>query len=97
MRPQGSMQLFLEASDELGPSVRNDGLQHTFQAHDARNIQLNVLLSPVEGVHQNEMSRLGKSVDDYPDGVKLATGERQAHNEIHIDVFQFPCRNTQRL
>jgi hypothetical protein len=30
-----------------------------------RNIQFYVLLSPVEGVHQNEMSRLGKSVDDF--------------------------------
>jgi hypothetical protein len=43
------------------------------------------------------MSRLGKSVDDYPDGVKLAAGERQTHNEIHTDVFPFPDRNTRRL
>jgi hypothetical protein len=66
------------------------------QTQDARNIQLNVLLSPVEGVQQNEMSKLGKSVDDYLDGVKLAAGERQTHNEIHVDVFPFPGRNTQR-
>jgi hypothetical protein len=97
MRPQESMQLLLEASDELGPSVRNDGLQHTMQAQDVRNIQLNVLLSPAEGVHLNEMSRLGKSVNDYPNGVKLVAGDRQAHNEIHIDVFPISGRNTQRL
>jgi hypothetical protein len=53
-----------------------------------------VLLRPVEGVHQNEMSRIGKSVDDYPNGVKLVAGERQAHNEIHTDVFPFLDRNT---
>jgi hypothetical protein len=46
------------------------------QTQDARNIQLGVLFSPVAGVHWNEMSGLGKSVDDYLDGVKLAAGER---------------------
>jgi hypothetical protein len=76
MHSQRSIQLLPEASDELGPSVRNDGLQHTIHTQDARNIQLSVLLSPVEGVHRNEMSRLGKSVDDYPNGVKLVAGER---------------------
>jgi hypothetical protein len=69
------MQLLLEASDKLGPSVRNDGLQYPMQTQDVRNIQLN----------------------DYPNGVKLAAGERQAHNEIHTNVFPFPGRNTQRL
>jgi hypothetical protein len=91
------MQLLPEASDELGPSVKNDGLRHIMQTQDAKNIQLNVLLSPVEGVHQNKMSRLGNSVDDYPNRVKLVAGERQAHNEIHTDAFSFPCRNTQRF
>jgi hypothetical protein len=91
------MQLLPEASDELGTSIKNDGLQHTMQTQDARTIQLSVLFSPVEGVHWNEMSRLGKLVDDYPNGVKLAAGERQAHNEIRTDVFPFPGRNTQRL
>jgi hypothetical protein len=70
------VQLLSEVSDELGPSFRNDGLWHTMQTQDARNIQLSILLSPVEGVHRNEMSRLGKSIDDYSDGVKLAAGER---------------------
>jgi hypothetical protein len=87
----------LGASNELGTSVRNDGLWHNMQAQDARNIQLGMLLSPIEGVHRNEMSRLGKSVDDYPNGVKLVAGERWSHNEIHTDVFLFPGRNTQRL
>jgi hypothetical protein len=80
-------------SDKLGPSVRNDGLQHTMQTHDASNIQLSVLLSPVEGVHLNNMSRLGKLINDYPDGVKLASGERQTHNKIYADVFPFLGRN----
>jgi hypothetical protein len=91
------MQLLSEVSDELGPSVRNDGLRHTMQAHDARNIKFSVLLGPVEGVHWNVMIRLGKSVDDHPNGVKLAIGEGQTHNEIHTDVFPFPGTNTQRL
>jgi hypothetical protein len=43
------------------------------------------------------MSGLGKSVDNYPDGAKLAAGERQTHNEIHTDIFPFPGRNIQRL
>jgi hypothetical protein len=67
------------------------------QIQDVRNIQLDVLFSHVEGMHWNEMSRLVKSVDDYPNGVKLAAGERQTHNEIHTDVFPFSGRNTQRL
>jgi hypothetical protein len=67
------------------------------QTHDVRNIQLGVLFSHVEGVHWNEMSRLGKSVNDYPDGVKLVARERQTHNEIHTDVFSFLGRNTHRL
>jgi hypothetical protein len=86
--------LLLEASDELGTSIRNDGLRHTIQTQDARNIQLDILFSHIEGVHRNEMCRLGESVDDYPNGVKLAVGERQSHNEIHTDVFPFPGRNT---
>jgi hypothetical protein len=43
------------------------------------------------------MSRLGKSVDDYPNGVKLVASERQTHNKIQTDVFPLPGRNTQRL
>jgi hypothetical protein len=43
------------------------------------------------------MSELGKPIDDYLDGVKLAAGERQAHNEIHTDGFLFLGRNTKRL
>jgi hypothetical protein len=97
MRPQGSIQLLLEASYELGTSIRNDSLQHSMQTQDVRNIQLGILFSPVASVHWDEMSGLGKSVDDDPDGVKLAAGERQTHNEIHTDVFPFLGRNTQRL
>jgi hypothetical protein len=91
------MQLFLETSNELGPSVRNECLGHTMQTQDASNIQFDILLSPVVGVHQNEMSKLGKPIDDYPNGVKLAGRERQTHNEIHADVFPFSTRNIQRL
>jgi hypothetical protein len=43
------------------------------------------------------MSGLGKSVNDYPNGVKLAAGERQTHNEIDTDVFPFPDMNTHGL
>jgi hypothetical protein len=51
MRPQGSMQLLLEASYELGTSIKNDSLRHTMQTQDVRNIQLGILFSPVIGVH----------------------------------------------
>jgi hypothetical protein len=44
------------------------------QTQDASNIQL--LLNPIVGVHQNEMSRLGKPINDYPDGGKLVGRER---------------------
>jgi hypothetical protein len=97
MRPQGSMQLLPKASYELGTSIRNNDLWHTMQTQDVRNIQLSVLFSPVTGVHWNEMSELGKLINDYPDGVKLVASERHTHNEIHTDVFPFLGRNTQRL
>jgi hypothetical protein len=42
------------------------------------------------------MIEFGKSVDDYSNGVKLVTGERQLHNKIDINVFPFLNRNTQR-
>jgi hypothetical protein len=91
------MQLLPEMGHKLGPSIRNDGLGHTMQTQDASNIQFSILLIHVVGVHQNEMSSLGKLVDDYLDGVKLVGRERQTHNEIHVDVFPFPVRNIQRL
>jgi hypothetical protein len=75
MRPQVSMQPLPEVRDELGTSVRNDGLWHTMQAQDARNIQFSILLGPIEGVHQNGMSGLGKSVNNHPKGVKLTVNE----------------------
>jgi hypothetical protein len=65
-----------ETSYELGTSIRNDGLRHTMQTRDAKNIQLDILFSLVAGVHWNEVSGLGKLVDDYPDGVKLVAGGR---------------------
>jgi hypothetical protein len=91
------MQLLPEMSNKLESSVRNDGLRHIMQTQDVSNIQFTVLLSPVVGVHRNEMSRLGKPINDYPDGVKLAGREKQTHNKIHADIFSFPSRNVQRL
>jgi hypothetical protein len=91
------MQLLLEMSDKLGSWVEIDGLGHTMQTHDAGNVQLSVLLSPIVGVHQNEMSRLSEPINDLPYGIKLAGRERQTHNEIHVDVFPFSSRNIQRL
>jgi hypothetical protein len=69
------------------------------QTQDARNIQLSVLFSPIEGVHWNEMSGLGKLIDDYQNGVKLAAGERQSHNKFILMSSYFHavilrgCRN----
>jgi hypothetical protein len=91
------MQLLPETSEKLGPSVRNDGLEHTMETQDANYIQLSVLLSPVSGVHPNEMSRHGESIDNHLDGVKLVGRERQTHNEIRADVFPFLGGNIQRL
>jgi hypothetical protein len=76
-------------SDKLGPSIRNDGLGHPMQTHDVRNIHLRVLLSPVEVVHRNEMSRLGEPIDNYPDGVKLAGGE----SHIILSCNDFPSQH----
>jgi hypothetical protein len=87
------MQLLPEMSNKLRSSVRDDGLGHTMQTQDASNIQFSVLLSLVVGVHRNEMSRLGKPIDDYLDGVKLEGRERSTHNKIHADIFPFPSRN----
>jgi hypothetical protein len=67
------------------------------QTQDASNIQISLLLSPVVGMHWNEVSRLGEPINNHPDGIKLVGGERQTHNEIHADVFPFACRNVQRL
>jgi hypothetical protein len=97
IRSQGSMQLLLEMSDKLRSSVRNDGFGHTKQTHDTSNIQFNVLLSPIVGVHQNEMSGLGEPINDHPDGIKLAGRERETHNEIYVDVIPFLSMNIQRL
>jgi hypothetical protein len=91
------MQLFQEMNNELGPSIKNDGLGHTMQTHDAINIQFTLLLSLVVGVHRNEVSRLGEPINDHPNGIKLVGRERQTHNEIHVDVFPFTRRNIQRL
>jgi hypothetical protein len=93
MGSQGSVQLLPEMSDKLGPSVRNDGLGHTMQTQDVSNIQFNILLCTVVGVHQNEVSRVSKSIHDHPDGIKIVGRERKTHNEIHVDVYLFPGRN----
>jgi hypothetical protein len=63
-------------SDKLGSSVKNDGLGNTMQTQDASNIQLSVLLSPVVGVHRNDMRRLGESINNHPYGVELEGRER---------------------
>jgi hypothetical protein len=76
MHPQKSVQLLLEMSNKLGPSVRNDGIGHTMQTHDVSNIQFSVLLSSVVGVHQNKVSRLGEPIHDHSNGVKLVGRER---------------------
>jgi hypothetical protein len=67
------------------------------QTQDVSNIHFGILISPVVGVHQNEMNRLGKPVDNYPDGVKLVGRERHTHNKIQADVFPFLGWIIQRL
>jgi hypothetical protein len=72
-------------------------LRTGYDTQDASNIQFSILISPVVGMHWNEMSRLSEPINDHPDGIKLAGRERQTHNEIHNDVFPLLGRNIQRL
>jgi hypothetical protein len=71
MCPQGGMEVLPKLGDKLGSSVRNDCLGHTMHTHDTSKVQLGILLSPVVGVHQNEMSRLGESIHNPPYGIIL--------------------------
>jgi hypothetical protein len=70
------MQLLPETNDKLGSSAKNVGLEHTMQTQDASNIQFNILLSPIVGVHWNEMSRLGEPINDHPYGDKFVSRAR---------------------
>jgi hypothetical protein len=94
---QGSMQLLLEMSNKLGSLVRNDGFMHAMQTQDTSKVQLNIFLSLVVDVHQNEMRKLGELIHDHPYGIILVGRERQTHNDIHADVFSFSGRNFQSL
>jgi hypothetical protein len=67
------------------------------QTQNASNVQPDVPLSPVVGVHRNEMGRLSELIHNHPYGIILTGKERQTHDEIYVDVFPFSDRNIQML
>jgi hypothetical protein len=69
------MQLLAKMSNKLESWDRNDGLGHTMQTQVVSKVQLDVLLSPIVGVHQNEMSRFGELIHDHPYGITLVGRE----------------------
>jgi hypothetical protein len=84
------LQLFPEACNELGPSIRNDGLRDTMQSNNLIKIDFGILLSRISGMHGKKMSSLSKSINDYPYGVMFLGRVRKTDNEIHTNVFPLP-------
>jgi hypothetical protein len=91
------MQLLLEMSNEHGPSIRYDGVGHSMQTQNALNVQLCISLHIATGMNRKELGRLHESINNPPDGIILTGGERQTHNEIHVDVSSLPSKNIQWL
>jgi hypothetical protein len=73
---KGSMQLFLEASNKLSPSIRHDHLQNSMQTQHTCDIDLGILLSVVVCVDGYEVGGFGESIHDHPNRVKLAGSQR---------------------
>jgi hypothetical protein len=66
------MQLLPKTSYKLSPSVRDYSLWDPMQTNYVIHVQLCILLYGVSGVHGDEVSGLGKSVYDYPNGIFLS-------------------------
>jgi hypothetical protein len=90
-------ELFLEARNKLQPSIRNYHLHNSVQAYHASNIDLSILLNLVVGLDGYGLGGFGDLINDHPNQVKLASNERQSHNEVHSNVIPLPNWNTQRL
>jgi hypothetical protein len=81
--------LFPEACNELGPSIRNDGLGDTMQPNNLIKIDFGILLSRVSGMHRKKISRFSKSINNYPYGVMFLGRVRKTDNEIHTMSSHF--------
>jgi hypothetical protein len=60
------------------------------QANYLVNVDFCILLCPVGGVYRQEMSCLGLSVHNDPNGVMVPGGIGQSYNKIHTNVLPFP-------
>ena len=67
------------------------------QAYCSGDIQVSQLVSPIGGVHWNEMGNLGQTVNDDPDGVMTSVGSWKSGDKIHPDFIPFPLGNFQGL
>jgi hypothetical protein len=54
------------------------------------NVDFCILLRPVGGVHWQEVSCLGQSVHNDPNGIMAPGGIGQSHDKIHTNVLPFP-------
>jgi hypothetical protein len=61
------------------------------------NIDFNILLDVVIGVHGYEVSIFGELIYNHPNRVILAGSQWQTHNEVHTNVIPLLIWNTQRL
>jgi hypothetical protein len=82
--------LFPQACNELGPSIRNDGLRDTMQPNNLIKIDFGIPLSRIGGMHRKKMSSFSKSINDYPYRVMFLGRVRKTDNEIHTNIFPFP-------
>jgi hypothetical protein len=57
---KGSLQLFLEVSNKLWPSIGHDRLWNSMPTRDANNVDLCILLSCEAGVHRYIVADLVK-------------------------------------
>jgi hypothetical protein len=60
------------------------------QANYVVNVDFCILLRPVGGVYRQEMSCLGQSVHNDPNGIMVPGGIGQFHDKIHTNVLPFP-------
>jgi hypothetical protein len=70
------MKWLLDMSNKLSSMGQDDSNGHSMQTHNALNVQLCILLHLVEGMHENEVVRHGKSINNNPNGIILAGRER---------------------
>jgi hypothetical protein len=60
------------------------------QASYLVNVNFSILFRPVGGVYRQEMSCLGQSVHNDPNGIMVPGGIGQSHDKIHANILPFP-------